>query len=223
MRYLLLLSGFLLIYSVSYSQEVYTMSGGEIIFQSGHITQADNDVNTNLRFTMALHIGEFIHADFGNNFGLFSGIGIRNVGFITDENDIRIKYRSYTLGIPMAFKIGSFKENLYFFGGAEYEWMFNFKQKTLRDGGKYKYSSWFSSRTPALIPSVFAGFQFTGGLQVKFRYYLDNFLNHNFNGGEYSDYTLFSKTQVWYIALSYLIRNKKKNGSEVVPVEMAIQ
>ena len=61
--------------------------------------------------------------------------------------------------------------------------MFHFKQKTFIDGAKYKYSDWFSSRTPTFIPSVFAGIQFPGGLQVKVKYYLDDFLNHKFNGG----------------------------------------
>ena len=203
-------------------QRIYTATGGEIIFQSALVEQQQNDINTNLRFSAAFHLGEYLHADLGNNFGFFSGIGLRNVGFITDENDVKIKYRSYNLGIPIAFKIGSFKKNIFVFGGAEYEWMFHFKQKTFVEGEKFKYTSWFSKRTPSFIPSAFAGVQFPGGIQLKFRYYLDNFLNNRYDGGnEYNNYTVFSKTQVWYISLSFMVKNKKEDNSESTPVEMA--
>jgi hypothetical protein len=198
------------------------MSGGEVIFQSALVEQSSNDINTNLRFTAGFHFGEYVHMDLGRFFGLYSGIGLRNVGFITEENNIRIKYRSFNLGIPLAVKIGSNKKNLYAFGGAEYEWMVHFKQKTFRDDGKYKYTSWLSKRTPAFIPSVFGGFQFSKGLQVKIKYYLDDFLNERFNGGDpYDNYTLFTRTQVWYISFSYMINNKKDKNKALVPVEMA--
>lgn len=213
----------LLMFPVSvFSQKVYTISGGETIFQSSLVEQNNNDLNSNLRFTTAIHAGEYVHFDLGRHIGFFSGIGLRNVGLITEENDIRIKYRSYNLGIPLAFKLGSFKKNLYVFGGAEYEWMVHFKQKTFKDGGKYKNSKWFSNRTPSFIPSAFAGFQFPGGIQIKIRYYLENFLNPEFNGGDiYNDYTTFNKTQVWYISMSLMIRNKKTTEPKSIPVEIA--
>jgi hypothetical protein len=202
--------------------QVYTTSGGELIFQSAFVEKNGDDLNTAVRFSAALHLGEFVHADLGNNIGFFSGIGLRNVGFITNQNDIRIKYRTYNLGIPLAFKIGSFKKNFYFFGGGEYEWMIHFKQKTFRDEGKFKYSSWFSSRTAAFIPSVFGGFQFPGGVQVKVRYYLRDFLNNKFlRNDEFNDYTAFSRTQIWYISFSYVVKNSRKFKTEKTTGEFA--
>lgn len=206
-----------------FSQKFYTVSGGEIIFQSALVEQNNNDINTNLRFTAGFHAGEFLHFDLGDFVGVFSGIGLRNVGFITEENDIRIKYRSFNLGIPLAIKLGSFKKNFYAFGGAEYEWMVHFKQKIFMEDNKYKNSKWFSNRTPRFIPSAFAGFQFPGGIQVKVKYYLDNFLNHKFDGGDiYNDYTAFNKTQIWYISLSFMVKHKKANNLKPIPVEIAI-
>jgi hypothetical protein len=213
---------FCIVPSFLLSQEVYTISGGEIIFQSALIEKAYNDVNTNLRFTVGIHFGEYVHLDLGKHIGFFSGIGLRNVGFITEEEDIRIKYRTYNLGIPLALKLGSFNKNIYVFGGAEYEWMVNFKQKTFKDDGKFKYSSWFSKRTPSFIPSVFGGFQFPGGIQIKMKYYLENFLNHKFNGGDdYNDYTALNKTQVWYFSISFFVKNKKEDDYSSNPVEIA--
>ena len=208
-------------YPVS-AQKVYTMSGGELIFSSSIIEQNESDVNSNLRFTLFFHLGEFVHLDLGNNFGFFSGIGLRNVGFITEENDLKIKYRSYNLGVPIAFKTGSFRKNLYVFGGAEYEWMFQFKQKVFENEEKTKYTAWFSNRTNDFIPSVFGGVQFPKGFQIKFKYYLRDFLNHQYNGGgAYNNYTTFNRTQVWYISLSYLIRNNKIKESRVKSYEVA--
>jgi hypothetical protein len=222
MKYFLTVWTVIVLFNVSLrAQKVYTTSGGEIIFQSAIIESNGENLNTNIRFTLAFHLGELVHFDFGENIGIFSGIGVRNVGFITNEEDIKIKFRSYNLGIPLALKIGSFKKNLYVFGGAEYEWMFHFKQKTFRDGTKYKKSAWFSEQTPAFIPSVFAGIQFPEGFQLKFKYYLNDFLNHKYNGGPYENYTLLNKSQIWYISVSYMIRNKSKENREAKPVDMA--
>jgi hypothetical protein len=200
----------------SVAQDVYTVSGGEIIFQSANIEKDGQELNTNLRFTAFFHVGEYLHMDMGDHIGLFSGIGLRNVGFITQENEIKTKYRTYNLGIPLAIKLGSFNKNLYLFGGAEYEWMIHYKQKVFVNNEKTKYTSWFSNRTPDFIPSAFVGFQFPAGIQIKFRYYLDNYLNENF-----SDFTDFSKTQVWYISVSFMMRNKKARESTPVSTEMA--
>jgi hypothetical protein len=205
------------------AQKVYTVSGGEIIFQSGNIEKkvqgVGTDVNTNLRFTLFFHVGEYVHYDITDNIGIFSGLGIRNVGFITEEDSIKAKYRTYNLGMPLAIKFGSFKKNLFFFGGAEYEWMFHFKQKTFIDNTKTKYTSWFSKHTPALIPSVFVGLQLPAGFQFKFRYYLDNYLEEKYT--YISAPEGFNKTQVWYISVSYQIRNNKIKEYKPISTDMA--
>jgi hypothetical protein len=222
MKYVFILYLVILFWTPVSAQKLYTMSGGEIIFSSSIVEQNYSDVNSNLRFTLFFHVGEFVHLDLGSNVGFFSGIGLRNVGFITEEDDLKIKYRSYNLGVPFAFKAGSFRKNLYVFGGAEYEWMFHFKQKVFVNDEKSKYTSWFSNRTDDFIPSVFGGVQFPKGFQIKFKYYLRDFLNHDYDGGGlYTNYTTFNKTQVWYISLSYLIKNNRIKETHTKPAEMA--
>jgi len=93
------------------AQDVYGITAGELLFQSGSIQRSGEDMNTNMRFTLWFHLGEYIHLDVSKNIGFFTGIGVRNVGFITEENDIKTKYRSYMLGAPIALKLGSFKDN----------------------------------------------------------------------------------------------------------------
>ncbi len=192
------------------AQKVYTTSGGELILQSGQIEQNNETVSSIVRLTWWFHNNEHLHFDIIRYTGLFTGISLRNIGFITDIDDIKTKYRSYSLALPLALKIGALPKNFYIFGGAEYEWMFHFKQKVFTEGEKRKYSEWFSKRTQQFIPSVFAGIQFPGGLNLKFRYYLDDFLNHNYQGTqEFSDYRNFTKTQLWTVSMSYQIKNSR--------------
>jgi hypothetical protein len=204
------------------AQDVYTITSGELLFQSGSIEKSGEEMNSNLRFTLWFHLGEYVHLDIGKNVGFFTGLGIRNVGFITEEDDIKTKYRSYMLGAPIALKLGSFKDNFFIYGGGEYEWMFHFKQKTFVNDEKIKYSEWFSNRTPSFIPSVFAGIQFPYGLNVKFKYYLNDFLNHDYQGsGDYADYTTFTNTQVWYISVSFQIKNSEMKDMHGFTNDMA--
>jgi len=204
------------------AQDVYTITSSELLFQSSTIEKSGEQLNTNLRFTLFFHLGEYVHFDMGNYVGLYTGLGIRNVGFITEENGIKTKYRSYMLGAPLALKLGSFKDRFYVYGGGEYEWMFAFKQKTFVDEQKIKYNEWFSNRTPSLIPSLFVGIQFPYGLNFKFKYYLNDFLNHEYQGSDaYSDYTAFTRTQVWYISMSIQIRNSKRKEFYDSPGQMA--
>jgi hypothetical protein len=208
------------------AQEIYTITAGELLFQSGSIEKNGEDINTNMRFTLFFHFGGYLHYDLNETIGFFTGLGIRNVGFITQENDIKTKYRSYMLGAPLAIKLGSFKQNFYFYGGGEYEWMFHFKQKTFVNDEKIKYNDWFSNRTPALIPSVFVGVQLPYGLNVKFKYYLKDFLNNDYQGsGDYSDYTSFDKTQLWYFSVSYQIRNSEMmeyKNKKIQPAQLSL-
>jgi hypothetical protein len=159
-----------------------------------------------------------VNFDLTDNIGLYTGLAIRNVGFIYDE-DIPQKTirRSYTLGVPLAIKLGSFNKHIYIFGGGEYELLFHYKGKrwlsTDRDGTKIKDTSWFSSKTERFVPSFFAGIQFPGGINVTFKKYFGDFLNLGYVGSDlgqenvsFSDYT---QLDVYYISLSWRFRVDK--------------
>lgn len=190
---------------------IYTSNSSEIIFSFADVEKAGENVPTNLRFTMFFHLGQNINYDFNNHFGVFSGYGLRNVGFITENEDIKIKRRSYAFGIPLGIKAGLFDKHLYLYGGGEYSLFFHYKQKRFEGGTKTKYTEWFSERTQLFMPSAFGGIQFPGGINLKFRYYLKDFLNQDFRGkdfGEAVNYSQYDQTQVFYIALIF---NFKKN------------
>jgi hypothetical protein len=222
--------------------KIYDVTTWEMIFSSSNVqfkdvftTQYKNAevTKTDVRYTVFFHLGEYWNFDFGNHIGIFTGMGIRNVGLITDERlpdyvgsdqlvDYKIIRRIYTAGVPLAFKLGSFSENLYLFAGGEYEFAINYKEKywtgtQSRTGSKTKSNTWFGNQTPEFLPSVFAGVQLPGGINIKFKYYPDNFLNNNYTKGDntvkgepynVSDLTRYKNSQVFYISLSWQIDNE---------------
>lgn len=223
------------------AQKVYSVTSGEMIFSFSDVTFSDDFLatypgaeiaQTNVRWTVFFHLGQNWHFDMGNNFGIITGLGIRNVGLITDERlpslvalpgevypadgvyrNYKVIRRTYALGIPLMFKLGSFKDHIYFFGGAEYEFAFQFKEKYWsdsysRDGSKTKYTSFFGKQVTQFIPSVLGGVQLPGGFNLKFKWYLDNFLNNNYtktSSTSYpvSDLSRYDKSQVYYVSLSW--------------------
>ncbi|MBL7111240.1 MAG: hypothetical protein ISS19_04790 [Bacteroidales bacterium] len=201
------------------AQEIYPKSSGELLFQFADVELANGTVtNKPMRFTMFLHLGQYWHFDIGNYVGFYTGTALRNVGFIYDDNiPQKTIRRAYAVGVPLGLKLGSFKHNIYFLGGAEYEMLFHYKAKRWysneRDGSSIKDSEWFSDKTKLFVPSVFAGIQFPGGVNLKFKYYLGDFLNLDYVGNDlgnsnvsFSDYT---KLEVFYISLSWQFRTDK--------------
>lgn len=221
------------------AQKIYHSNGFEFILSGADVNFNSTNVNTNLRFTLFFHTQQQLNFDLTNNIGLFTGFGIRNVGLITedyyqnvgfsdiDSNDpnwnknTKLKRRSYSLGFPLALKLGSFSNNFFFFAGGEYEWMFHYKQKLFLDDNKTKFTQWTSDRVNPWIPSLFAGVQLPYGFRFKFKYYMKDFLNTSFTGEDFGrpvDYSQFESTGMWYVSVAYFITRKQleklKSGFE---------
>jgi len=227
--------------------DVYTVTGGEMIFSQSQASLSQDFLDTyggasiqgqNVRFTIFFHIGQYLHVDFSDNVGIFTGLGIRNVGMITHETlpnlgggnpgdgytNYNIVKRQYTLGLPLALKIGSFDKHFYVFGGGEIEWAFNYKQKYWTDqnfdrsGEKVKFNDWFADQTPDFLPSVFGGVQFPGGMNLRFKYYLTDFLNNSFGKGtnnsatsvyNVGDLSRYESSQLFYVSLCFQFDNRE--------------
>jgi hypothetical protein len=239
--YVLVIIGLGLISIPAMAQKLYTETSGEMIFSqsqasftpefTGEYPNA-NLASNNVRFTVFFHLGQYVHYDFSNNVGLLSGLAIRNIGMITDESlptqvtggvepvnydEYKIIRRQYSLGLPLALKIGAFDKHFYFFGGGEYEMAFHFKEKYWtgnydRSGDKTKNTEWFSGQTPTFLPSVFGGIQFPYGLNVKFKYYLNDFLDSSYKGNgntvtgstfDIHDQTRYKESNIFYVSLCW--------------------
>ena len=196
------------------AQKPYFTNGGEFLFQFAEVSDQGNTLNNTMRFTLFFHTGSYIHYDFNTFSGVYTGMAVRNVGYIVKEGDITTKRRAYSLGVPVALKLGKMSRGFYLYGGGEYEWFFHYKEKILQGGTKTKMKEWFSARVNTFVPSVFGGIQFNDGLNIKVKFYLDDFMNTAYrdNNGNYPYSNL--KTSLFYISLSWNVKYKPVVRSE---------
>ncbi|MDP1727951.1 MAG: hypothetical protein Q8M15_14295 [Bacteroidota bacterium] len=190
----------------------YTTKSGEFIFSFANYKVKNAQVNTPLRFTCFFHASTLLHIDFNNHVGIYTGLGIRNVGFISENVDTLIKRRNYYVGIPLAIKLGNLGRDSYLYAGLEGELGLNYKEKMFINEAKInKFNAWFSDRTPLFMPSAFVGLNLKSGFNLKFKYYFYNFLEKGY------DYTLnnvkvyqTTESRIFYFSLAYNVRNTKK-------------
>jgi len=196
------------------AQKPYLTGDGEVILGFANITQNGADEQSIPRFTVFFHGQTLAHFDQGKNFGVFTGLSLRNVGFIYEQDDVtRKKYRTYNVGLPIAIKIGDM-DNYYVYGGYEFEVPVNYKEKTfINDNKEDKFNVWFSSRTPAYYHTLFAGVRFPHGISLKFKYYLTPFFNKNYtqivNGVSTQPFQNL-EVNTFHIALTTMITKGKK-------------
>jgi hypothetical protein len=193
--------------------KAYLTSGGDGgILSFSTVKRSGQSVSTIPRFTTFFNFGTNVHYDFTNNIGVFTGFNVKNIGLIMkDSANTRYKRRLYTLGIPVGIKLGNMNNGNFFFAGAEAGLAVNYKEKKFVNGDKKdKFNEWFSDRTPKILPSVFAGIR-TKGVNLKFQYYLNDFLNSNFsesvNGVTSTPYRNL-ESSVFFVTLGYDLKLK---------------
>jgi hypothetical protein len=213
-----LMFSFIAAFSMNAQLKIYPVSSWELIFNVSDVeAESEGEIkslNTNMRFSGFLNFEQAWHFDVSNTFGFYTGFGFRNIGLIIEDSGYddmqnidydKVKRRSYTLGAPLALKLGNFDNNFYVFAGGEMEMLFHYKEKYWLNDTKYKSKEWFSKKTERWAPSVFAGIQFPGGGFMKFKYYFNDFLNHDYKEGIY-DFTSLTKSSMWYISVGWRFR-----------------
>lgn len=186
-----------------------TAGGNGGILSFADIKEAGDRLNSIPRFTLFFNAGTNYNYDFSNRAGFFSGVNIKNIGLITKEENIKLKRRVYTIGVPLGIKLGDMDGGTMFYGGGELDFAINYKEKRFVNGDKVsKFNEWFSNRTPTIMPSVFAGVQFSRHFSFKAQYYLNNFFNTSHkddNGAEiYKD----TDAKILFITIGYHFRPK---------------
>ncbi len=214
----------------AFSQGYYLASAGESIFSIGTVDAGDADIRPVLRWSPVFNFQEQVHFDFSNTFGIYTGLGIRNVGLIskvdyllsddfggTIQKTVTIKERSYAMGLPLIFKLGDMKDGVYFAAGAEAELMFAYKRKIIDENTKNKTSRWFDDNVNLFNPSVMAEVHFPKGQYLRFKYYLLDFLDYKgiklIDGVELPDYG--ENSPLFYVAFGTIHLNKKAKKVEV--------
>jgi hypothetical protein len=209
---------FLLVFNLSYAQvkKFYASSGGEIIFSFANVDYSGNSDGLVMRFSPVLNFQSLVNYDLSDNFGLYSGLAIRNQGFIykfpNDQEYLggkKIKFRTYNLGIPVGVKIGNLSK-FHLYGGYELEFPFHYKEKWFENDSKTrKTTAWFTNRVPVLYNALFVGLQFPYGTNIKFKYYLTNFHNQDYtlSDGDFAGTKPYENlnANVFYISLSFFL------------------
>ena len=151
---------------------------------SGAPIPVTTDSYGKVRFSWFLNIGLSFNFNFSHHIGAFTGIDIKNIGYIENNSDAStVKHRVYTAGIPVGLKVGNMgRKRGYVFAGGGIDAPFHYKEKkfVVRGQKDLKFNEWFSQRTPTTMPYVFAGFVLNRGLIVKGQYYPGNFMNPGF-------------------------------------------
>jgi len=144
-----------------------------------------------LRFSYVINAGVSFNYNFSRHFGMYSGIDLKNVGFIENySTGVTVKRRTYNLGAPLGMKFGNLRnKGSYLFLGGGLDVPVNYKEKAFTNrNNKQKFNEWFSDRTPAVMPYVFVGVKFNAGFTLKCQYYTNNYLNPDFTSGGIKPY-----------------------------------
>jgi len=137
-----------------------------------------------IRFSLVVNVGFTFNFNLGRHIGLYTGIDVKNIGFIEkNEGGETVKRRTYNLGAPVGLKLGNMAARRgYIFLGGGMDMPFNYKEKSFAiRNEKTKTSEWFANNTPSLMPYVFAGMAISSGATFKVQYYPDNFLNTDYS------------------------------------------
>lgn len=191
------------------SEKFYVTTGGEMIFSSASLKIDGNEESTIVRFSPVFNFQSLVHFNKGNGFGYMTGLSFRNIGLIYEvpDSDIKIKARTYNIGIPFAFKLGNMN-GPFVYAGYEIEMPLNYKEKIfIKEKKEDKFDVWFSNRVNKLQHGFFVGIQFPYGANIKFKYYLSKFYNKNYTendgqGGKINPYAGID-ANIFYVSLDF--------------------
>lgn len=197
MKFITLLIILIASFTVVNAQKGFFTSESEFIFGFSNATynnyegvpNKSKSVSGPMRFTLWFHSTIVYNYHFSKHFGFYAGLGIKNIGFITNEKssystvteDVKWKRRVYTLGSPVALKLGKVDKGSYLILGGEYQWLFHYKEKEFVNGEKRKYKEWMSDRVNQFIPTVIVGYGYKDKIAITFNYALDNMMNPNYS------------------------------------------
>ncbi|MCD6013626.1 MAG: outer rane beta-barrel protein [Flavipsychrobacter sp.] len=194
-----------------------------IIHHDGGTTPTgENMPNVNtmgiMRFTYFINGGFTFNFNFSPTVGLYTGVDIKNIGYIEQDNGWTTKRRTYNVGAPLALKVGNMGDRgTYFFAGGGLDVAINFQEKRFKErNDKTRINEWMSDRTPRTMPYVFAGVSFDHHITAKVQYYPNNYLNTNYR--DQNGVAIYQGTNVNLIMLSvgfgmnvHVNKDKKKH------------
>lgn len=175
------------------AQNVYPAHQTDFIFSLAQMNSTTGVSSSPvLRFSGFINYESQLHFDFSKSFGLYTGLGLKNIGMINhfDYYKTNLKQRAYALSVPLAAKLGNMKNQSYIALGGELDLMMHYKQKFLYGDTKIKQGEWFSNKLNLLNPAVFLQFKFLRSQVITVKYFLNDFLRYQSAGLTLPDGTL---------------------------------
>lgn len=196
------------------------------LLQFANFTANGYSKRTIPRFTYFFNVG--VEASLNslkkNPINPFTGISIKNIGLITKSDSVKNKYRVYALGVPVGFRI-KIGTNSFLKTGVDFNWAFNYKEKTfINDKKKNKFNEFFSDRTPQFYPAFFGGLEIEK-MKICTAYYPVNFFNQSYtskNGLKpYANVeaNIFTVSVGVDLQIIFQKRNKKNSNTEASSTE----
>lgn len=178
------------------------------------------------RFTYFFNVG--VEASLNslkkNPINPFTGISIKNIGLITKSDSVKNKYRVYALGVPVGFRI-KIGANSFLKTGVDFNWAFNYKEKTfINDKKKSKFNEFFSDRTAQFYPAFFGGLEIEK-MKICTAYYPVNLFNQSYTSKNgLKPYTnveanIFTVSVGVDLQIIFQQRNKKNSNTEASSTE----
>jgi hypothetical protein len=156
------------------------VTAGQFSLANVHHTDQNSSSLSIPRLTAVLNVAALYNYDLSEGFGFYTGAVITNLGTIIKSDGIKYKRRIYTLGIPLAFRLGSLKY-ANFYAGLQVDWALQYQEKhKVGDTVISKFGEWWSDRTPRMLASWFIGGQLLHTLDFRIQSYFTNFFNRNY-------------------------------------------
>ena len=215
-RFVVTIATFIIVSSSAFGQnKSYISASFESIFSFANIKYYGATESSIIRWSPVFNIQGMLNKDISSHFGVFTGLAVRNVGYIYDGykdsaggNTYKKKFRSYNLAIPLGIKMGNLN-GIFAYAGYEFELPFLYKEKTFDGGDKIsKITGWFSNREVLFQHGFFVGIQFPYGINLKFKYYLSEFNNQNYTDAAGNKPYAGLKANIFYFSFNFNLFKK---------------
>ncbi|MDB5271740.1 MAG: hypothetical protein JWO58_107 [Chitinophagaceae bacterium] len=203
------------------AQKIYSSNQFKLIFSTApNLSRGGQSIASPIRFTAFFNYSTFLNLDLTKNLGLSIGLEVKNIGLITKDSIFRTKHRAYAIGVPIYLRIGNMDKRWYFLAGAQYDYLFAYKEKVFVNDAKIKRHG-YNNVTP-FIPSVFLGFRSKSGTSISVHYMLRNFFSTDYRFKDPTqDNAPFSQgynnSQLLYFTIGFMGDLDKKKAKKAAP------
>ncbi len=205
-NYSRVLLGFLLImlmaplFGQQKSPKPYIATDGEMIFGFNQLTVPDQFFDRKMRFSFFPHLDFTVHKDFNKYMGIYAGIGHQNIG-LRFEDSVKKMHRSLVVNAPIGLKFGNFEKGVFLFGGVDFGYFYHYKQRYSVGEDKFVIKEFNSDRINNTNWAWFVGMELPGGLNLRFKYYMNDFFNQGYTNEIGAMPYAGASSRIWYISI----------------------